>query len=83
MKQSTPTHTEESHGCRYELYHLKKGEGILDNTTTSGRHLHGPSSILRVWYPDGGCSTTEYDYEPTRVIGDYFEKLLTPNGLIC
>lgn len=55
-----------SSGVEYAyIIHLKTNKDRLqDNTTTSGRHLYGPSTILRLWYDDGGCNTVEFDYDP-------------------
>ena len=58
-------------GRRIELYHIPQGESIASNTTTSGRKIHGPASVLRIYYPDGACETTVYNYESNGVISDF------------
>lgn len=47
------------------IIHLKSNRDCLKaNTTTKDRWTFGPTTILRTWYDDGGCSTVVFDYAP-------------------
>ena len=55
-----------SDGVEYAyIIHLKTpADRLRSNATTKVRFLHGPATILRTWYDDGGSLTVVFDYAP-------------------